>query len=271
MPFWRYSNGLIHFWSIRSWNHFERNTNEIAETLIIIDTLYPLVSNPSMDLPSFLYSLITPLSFLLAIYHSDIPLQDIHTNSYSPHPLTLLKYLSTTILIVQSLSQILSEKSAERRSRAPPSFGLAEGVEGVVTGIGRNDRRGTVVEMEHRRKSGRAVCEWFFLPRRSSGRKGIEVDVSARKRDGVVLLDDHPLYRALTTSEEKDEDEGKRAGAVAADATFSLELTEKQMRDRDGVVLPYFDAQREGDVGEGGRILYDMGVEDDFDEEEDEI
>jgi len=35
------------------------------------------------------------------------------------------------------------------------------------------------------------------------------------------------------------------------------------------VVLPYFDAQKGG--GEGGRILYDMGEEDDFDEDEDEI
>ena len=46
-------------------------------------------------------------------------------------------------------------------------------------------------------------------------------------------------------------------------------------------MLPYFDAQKLGSgigaggdgegVGEGGRILYDMGSEDDFDEEEDEI
>ena len=31
------------------------------------------------------------------------------------------------------------------------------------------------------------------------------------------------------------------------------------------------DADGGGDAGEGGRILYDMGAEDDFDEEEDEI
>jgi elongator complex protein 5 len=37
------------------------------------------------------------------------------------------------------------------------------------------------------------------------------------------------------------------------------------------VVLPYFDAQQGNGPGEGGRILYDMGEEDDFDEEEDEI
>lgn len=61
-----------------------------------------------------------------------------------------------------------------------------------------------------------------------------------------------------------------------AETTFSLGLTEKQKRDRDGVVLPYFDAQKEGGAagpGEGGRILYEMGAEDreDFDDEEDEI
>ena len=55
------------------------------------------------------------------------------------------------------------------------------------------------------------------------------------------------------------------------DSTFSLGLTEKQRRDREGVVLPYFDAQKDEGMGEGGRILYDMGIEDDFDEEEDEI
>ena len=51
--------------------------------------------------------------------------------------------------------------------------------------------------------------------------------------------------------------------------TFDLNLTERQRQEREGVVLPYMDAQKGG--GEGGRILYDMGVEDDFDDEEDEI
>jgi len=58
--------------------------------------------------------------------------------------------------------------------------------------------------------------------------------------------------------------------------TFNLGLTEKQKRDRENVVLPYFDAQKDGGAagpGDGGRILYDMGTEDreDFDDEEDEI
>ena len=61
-----------------------------------------------------------------------------------------------------------------------------------------------------------------------------------------------------------------------AGMTFELGLTERQRQEREGVVLPYYDAQKAAEQGidgpgEGGRILYDMGVEDDFDEEEDEI
>lgn len=90
----------------------------------------------------------------------------------------------------------------------------------------------------------------------------------------ILLLDDHPIYASIpsglgTAGEGTQEEE-------EVETTFNLGLTEKQKRDREGVVLPYFDAQKEGGVagpGEGGRILYDMGAEDrdDFDDEEDEI
>jgi elongator complex protein 5 len=68
--------------------------------------------------------------------------------------------------------------------------------------------------------------------------------------------------------------EATGADASAQDgpqSTFSLTLTERQRMEREGVVLPYFDAQMAGTTGEGGRILYDMGIEDDFDDEEDDI
>jgi elongator complex protein 5 len=85
-----------------------------------------------------------------------------------------------------------------------------------------------------------------------------------------MLLDEHPLYAPPSLHQESDENEGE------VETTFNLGLTEKQKRDREGVVLPYFDAQKDGGAagaGDGGRILYDMGVEDreDFDDEEDEI
>jgi elongator complex protein 5 len=79
-------------------------------------------------------------------------------------------------------------------------------------------------------------------------------------------LNDHLVFRDPVAGDgeaKEDEDE--------AETTFNLGLTEKQRRDREGIVLPYFDAQTDIGAGEGGRILYEMGREDDFDDEEDEI
>lgn len=132
------------------------------------------------------------------------------------------------------------------------------------------NEKGVVVEMEYRRKSGRAVGEWFFLPSPTSATTSISTVSSTglrrpvqAGRETMVLLEDHPLYT-------KPAEDGSK-GEEDPDSTFNLGLTEKQRKDREGIVLPYFDAQGDGQVGEGGRILYDMGEEDDFDDEEDEI
>lgn len=236
----------------------------IAGTLLIIDTLHPLIRHPTLNLAAFLSSLITPTSSLVAIYHLDIPLHPEPASTYAPDPLTLLKYLCTTLLTVHSLSQTLARKAAADRSVAAPAVGLNEEVEGVLKGLGGNDRRGVVVEMEYRRKSGRAVAEWFFLPADTkTGTLGAGTRKAGKER--AILLEDHSLYRRLPAElEGVGEDEGR------VQSTFDLGLTEKQRRDREGIVLPYFDAQKE-EGGGGGRILYDMGEEDDFDEEEDEI
>ena len=114
--------------------------------------------------------------------------------------------------------------------------------------------------MEYRRKSGRGVREWYFLPHPAS-QKQDTVEVKNRFRETVMLLEDHVLYRRPAEEKEQAGDD--------MDVTFELGLTDRQRQAREGVVLPYFDAQKGG--GEGGRILYDMGEEDDFDEEEDEI
>lgn len=165
-------------------------------------------------------------------------------------------------MTTHSLQHVLARKAARERSVAEPVFGLEEDVEGVIVGLGGNGGEGLVLEMEYRRKSGRGVREWYFIPRpttfagKTSGMAGI-----SKFRETVILLEDHPLYRR-PEEEAAPENEGM-------DVTFELGLTDKQRKDREGVVLPYFDAQKGG--GEGGRILYDMGVEDDFDEEEDEI
>lgn len=168
-------------------------------------------------------------------------------------------------MTTHSLSHLLAQKAARDRSIAAPLFGLVEDEEGVVQGLGANDSRGTVVECETRRKSGRGVEVWFVLP--PVARRGIDKAAQSqqqRRREDIVLLEDHPLYRTAT---EAPTDEDNEYGEVS----FNLSLTSKQRQARENVELPYFDAQKEGGGGEGGRILYDMGVEDDFDEEEDEI
>ncbi|EXJ66142.1 uncharacterized protein A1O5_10757 [Cladophialophora psammophila CBS 110553] len=282
----------------------ERIAKEVGEILrqsggkrflIMIDSLTTLASlsiqpSSNLNLTAFLSSLLQPPALqikgteqdqgpqisLVAVYHTDVPLPSptpsalpsaALLNSYSPSPLSLLSYLATTIITIHSLPILLAEKSARSKSLAAPSFGLSEEVDGVVIGLKpkslaklKQEERGIVLELEHRRRSGRGVREWFFLPAcRNATKKG----EGQPFQEIVTLLDDHPLFRRSGEEETSEE---------LSDITFNLNLTERQRLDREGVVLPYFDAQKAGGgAGEGGRILYDMGVEDDFDEEEDEI
>ena len=147
-------------------------------------------------------------------------------------------------------------------------FGIAEEKEGVILGMCANEPKAIVLEMEYRRKSGRGIKEWFFLPLIDH----TESETVAGKRNPhystggkIILLEDHPLYLPQEVVIAKEQHP-----AIEEILTFELGLTAKQKADREGVVLPYFDAQK-GDGGDGGRILYEMGIEDDFDEEEDEI
>lgn len=200
-------------------------------------------------------------SSLVVTFHQDVP-NPPSFSSYSPSPFSILAYLATTVIRLHPFSHILSQKAARDRSLAAPHFGLEEEQDGVLIGkvdkhISNGSAEGIVLEMEHRRKSGRGVLEWYYLP------PAFQYPPQQVK-EIVTLLDDHPLYRP---PEEPD----SGAGEEEPESTFELRLTDKQKKDREGVVLPYFDAQKGNGPGEGGRILYDMGEEDDFDEEEDEI
>lgn len=231
--------------------------------LIVIDSLNHLVSlGPALNLSYFLSSLLStiPGTTLLAVHHVDIPLPE-GRHAYSPSPFTLLSYLATTVVKVHPLSHILVRKHARDRSLEEPSFGLAEEQDGVLTSLtSACGTSGMILEVENRRKSGLVGCgDWFYLPSFSMG-------AGRSSHDQICLVRDHPLFSVghpISTTPNIENIER---------STFDLELTQKQRLDREGVVLPYFDAQQgKSGAGEGGRILYDMGMEDDFDEEEDEI
>lgn len=246
------------------------------EVLVLIDALNPLATAAPSYLAPFLSSLVTqPAISLVAVYHADVPLVLPRSfNEYEPLPLTVLSHLATAILRVSSLYQAIERKRARDRSLQEPEWGLNEDREGVLVGLsggkegatgGPSSEDGLVVEMEIRRRSGRSVGEKFVLaPSSVAGAKDRAGKMDTAR---LLLLSDHPMFRSPDEA-----GRGEQAGeGDEAETTFNLGLTEKQRRDREGIVLPYFDAQTDIGAGEGGRILYEMGREDDFDDEEDEI
>ncbi|KPM41254.1 hypothetical protein AK830_g5276 [Neonectria ditissima] len=235
--------------------------------VVVIDSLNALASTAPEPLASFLSSIITPAVSIVGTYHDDVPIVLPKSFSeYEPHPFTILCHLATAILRLSSLYQEIERQRARNRSIQEPEWGLGEDREGVLVGLkgrGRDkndDKDGVVMHMELRRRSGRAVSEKFILSRK--GASALPVPQNSGK---VCLLKDHPMFGAPA------EDGANGEGEEEPESTFNLGLTDKQRKDREGIVLPYFDAQTDIGAGEGGRILYEMGREDDFDDEEDEI
>ncbi|KAF1844799.1 uncharacterized protein K460DRAFT_365759 [Cucurbitaria berberidis CBS 394.84] len=242
--------------------------DDAKESLVIVDSLYELSNTNNVDVGALLNLVAMEFaSTLVGIYHQDmVPSQDAQ-NEYAPQPLELFKYTATTVITCKSFAHVLATKAAKQRSLAEPTHGLLQGAEGIVQCLDANDHRGIVLEAEFRRKSGRPESETYFL--RTARQSDYHMPISGLpfgtlKQEFVTLLDQVPAYGnqeviGLINAEAND-----------IESTFNLGLTDKQKQAREGVVLPYFDAQK-GEGGEGGRILYDMGAEDDFDEEEDEI
>ncbi|KAF2640818.1 hypothetical protein P280DRAFT_469523 [Massarina eburnea CBS 473.64] len=246
----------------------EDSIKTTKESLVIIDSLHDLVHEKNIDMGA-LFNLVAMkyASTLIGVYHQDMLPIPNPINAYAPPTLDVLKFMATTILTCKSFAHVLAIKAARERSLPEPAHGLLQGAEGIVECLEANDPRGIVLEAEFRRKSGRPETETYFL------RSSLESDYNAAipgmtfgtlKHEFVVLLSQVPGYNNKVS-------EGAASAAEDdPESTFNLSLTEKQKAAREGVVLPYFDAQK-GEGGEGGRILYDMGEEDDFDEEEDEI
>ncbi|PMB68948.1 Elongator complex protein 5 [Beauveria bassiana] len=243
-----------------------------AGAVVIIDSLNTMASAIPQALASFLSGVITPTTSIIGVYHADVPvLLPPTVSEYEPAPLIVLCHLATAILRLSSLEQEVARQRARDKALVEPEWGVNEGREGVLVGLKGKDRAareengGVVVEMELRRRSGRTVAETFVLARPEGGGQGTT---------GTLLL--RSDYSAFKTEDSASGDGGGGGGGGGEgegepESTFNLGLTEKQRRDREGIVLPYFDAQTEVGGGDGGRILYEMGREDDFDEEEDEI
>ncbi|GJN85665.1 hypothetical protein PLIIFM63780_009235 [Purpureocillium lilacinum] len=236
---------------------------------IIMDSVNNLASADAGSLAAFLSSILTPAVSIVAVYHDDVPIILPRTfNEYEPHPFTVLSHLATAILRVSSLRQEVDRQSARNRALQEPEWGLKEDREGIIIGLrtkssrADEDGRGVVIDMELRRRSGRTVAEKFILqpPAAASPATG-------RAPGKISLLTDHRMFAKHAA------EDGAGEGEEEPESTFNLGLTEKQRKDREGIVLPYFDAQTDIGAGEGGRILYEMGREDmdDFDDEEDEI
>ncbi|KAG5915882.1 hypothetical protein E4U61_004166 [Claviceps capensis] len=233
--------------------------------VVIVDSLNHLASSAVSAMPSFLTGIITPAISVLSIYHTDVPVVlPRSSNEYEPHPFTMLSHLATAILRLSSLSQEIDRQGARNRAVQEPEWGLKEHREGVIKGLASKSASSSVViDMELRRRSGRTVSEKFVL-QRGEGTAGHGFAKSGTGK--LMLLTDHDVFKAPDAN-----GTGEGEGEEGPESTFDLGLTEKQRRDREGIVLPYFDAQTDIGAGEGGRILYEMGREDDFDDEEDEI
>jgi len=241
---------------------------DFKDSLVIVDSLTDLFDVKHVDMKA-LFGLVSEKygCMLVGVYHQDITADRSPEDVYAPESLELVKYMATTVITCKSLSHMLAFKAAEERSLARPTHGLFQGAEGIVQCLDANDYRGIVLHGEFRRKSGRPESEFFFLREARDSDYNAPVPgivVGTLKKEFVILLDQLPAYTSPEIM--------ILVNAAIADieSTFNLGLTDKQKEAREGVVLPYFDAQKE-EGGEGGRILYDMGAEDDFDEEEDEI
>jgi len=246
----------------------ENAMKDSKESLVIVDSLYDLLHVKNVAMES-LFGLVVGkfASTLTGIYHQDMLEEPNPDNTYAPQSLDVLKFMATSVITCKSLAHVLAAKAAKERSLPEPTHGLLQGAEGIVQSLDANDHRGIVLEAEFRHKSGRPEAETFFL--RDARVKDYHAPlpgmaVGTLKHEFVVLLDQVPAYS------NKDMTALVNTAGSEIESTFSLGLTDKQKAAREGVVLPYFDAQK-GEGGEGGRILYDMGSEDDFDEEEDEI
>jgi len=151
-----------------------------------------------------------------------------------------LSHISTTVLRVSSFGHHGLKAQADSQA-LPDPIELDRSKDGVVLTLGSNSPHNLVVSLEYRRKSGRTLLEKYNFSI-SSGQLGALVP--------------------STTINAQD------SSGIDFGTTFNLGISQRQKQDKEGVVLPHFVAQKEGQTEEG-QIEYILDAEDDFDDEED--
>ncbi|BFZ61774.1 hypothetical protein YB2330_002850 [Saitoella coloradoensis] len=201
--------------------------------ILVIDSLRYIDADNVAAFVGALASL-RPLSVLVTCSTS-VPEVD---GTYSPGKETLLRYLSTTII------SPFEEKTfgAVSLDDEKPMWPLQ---------LSAQRQKDLLLTVEHRRKSGRAVLEECVFNIVSS----------------TVRLYTPPAPSLPPPKEEPSVDD-----VMAGLTTFNLGMTERERKQKEGVVLPHFSAQDLGgekdEKGDEGSIWYEPGSEDDYDPED---
>lgn len=226
------------------------STSEKHKILLSIPDLNDFLANNPAHLTTFLSALIalSPARIsVCAIHHTDLPL--LQYPSHLPSPSTLLGYLATTIITVQSLTHVVAKRTAALKSQISHVDLDLEGKD-ILSPLGSNHPT-LVLTVESRRKSGRAVFEECVY------------DSQAQK----ILVTVPELSIALPSDKQKMEEKKAEDAYMGEDEIgFKIGLTDKQKANRDNYELPHFQAQREAE--KVMNIYYEPDSGDDIDLED---
>ena len=158
----------------------------------------------------------------------------------APSITSILTFMATTVVRVESDELYYSRISAQKDS-LPDPLEIEMEHEGVFIPLNSNSKV-LIVEVERRRRSGRAVKAKCIFEC-GKGARDIENEKSSHNQIELEMP-----------------------------TTFSVGLTERQKNERGKVELPHYDAQvlgLEQRIKEMGSIEYSVEKVDDFDEDED--
>ncbi|KAG4305005.1 hypothetical protein PORY_001680 [Pneumocystis oryctolagi] len=210
--------------------------------VILIDSINQSSSFNQSNISDILTSILSLhiQKTLIQIYHSSINLPKSYP-THLPLPSQLLFYISTTIISVHSLSHELTIKNAKDKALIA-SIEEDFFIEGTVVPLDSNDESRIFINTEHRRKSGRSIYEKSILIIKTNTIKSI-TDIEEFKKTSFI----------------------KNKIEENMNVNFILTLTDKQKKQKENLILPYFKSQT---INQESLIYYSPDPEDDIDEED---